>query len=52
MMGCYFIANIRVTDGSTYQKYLDACDSVFAKYGGKYLAVDAAPRVLEGSWNY
>jgi uncharacterized protein (DUF1330 family)/ribosomal protein S18 acetylase RimI-like enzyme len=52
MMGCYFIANIRVTDESTYQKYLDACDAVFAKYGGKYVAVDASPRVLEGNWNY
>jgi uncharacterized protein (DUF1330 family) len=51
-MGCYFFANIRITDEALYQKYLDACDAVFAKYHGKYLAVDKAPRVLEGLWNY
>lgn len=51
-MGCYFLANIRVTDEAIYQKYLDACDAVFAKYRGRYIAVDKAPRVLEGFWDY
>jgi len=51
-MGYYFLANIRVTDEVVYQKYLEACDAVFEKYEGTYIAVDEAPRVLEGSWQY
>ena len=48
----YFIANIKLTDEREYRKYLDRCDEVFAKFNGKYLAVDKNPRVLEGTWDY
>jgi uncharacterized protein (DUF1330 family) len=33
-------------------KYINKVDEVFAKYNGKYLAVDDNPKVLEGKWNY
>ena len=51
-MSYYFVAQIRVHDLETYQKYLDKVDEVFTKYRGKYLSVDADPVILEGEWNY
>jgi uncharacterized protein (DUF1330 family) len=51
-MSCYFIAQIQINDAMEYQKYLDKVDEVFAKYNGKYLALDKNPVVLEGSWSY
>jgi uncharacterized protein (DUF1330 family) len=51
-MSAYFIANIAIRDELEYQKYLDRVDLVFEKFRGRYLAVDANPEVLEGSWNY
>ena len=48
----YFVANIKIVDETEYQKYLEKVDDVFSKYNGKYLAVDQAPKVLEGEWNY
>lgn len=51
-MTCYFVAQIRIDDEAEYQKYLESCDEVFARFRGKYLAVDAAPLVLEGTWPY
>jgi len=51
-MSVYFLAQIKITDEKEYQKYLDTCDDVFAKYKGEYLAADASPDILEGSWNY
>jgi uncharacterized protein (DUF1330 family) len=51
-MSAYFIANIRVRDAQEYEKYLRDSDEVFARFGGEYLAVDEAPEVLEGGWDY
>ena len=51
-MSAYFAANIRIHDPQTYEQYLAAVDGVFEKYRGKYLAVDGAPSVLEGDWDY
>jgi uncharacterized protein (DUF1330 family) len=51
-MKYYFVAQIRVEDETTYQKYLDEVDHVFSQYNGEYLAIDEAPVVLEGKWNY
>jgi uncharacterized protein (DUF1330 family) len=51
-MTAYFVAQIRVDDPAEYQRYLDACDGVFARFNGEYLAVDPAPTVLEGAWPY
>jgi uncharacterized protein (DUF1330 family) len=51
-MNAYFVANIRIHDRQEYDKYLASVDDVFAKFNGKYLAVDDHPSVLEGGWNY
>ena len=51
-MSVYFIAQIKITDGKIYQKYLDDCDEIFSKYNGKYLALDSTPQQLEGKWDY
>ena len=39
-------------DAVVYAKYLEKCDEVFAKYDGKYLAVNENPEVLEGEYKY
>lgn len=52
MMSCYFVAQIKVDDEETYKKYIEGCHEVFAKFKGRYLAVDNNPEVLEGHWNY
>ena len=51
-MSYYFIAQIRINDETTYQKYIDGAGEVFKRYNGKYLAVDNEPALLEGSWDY
>jgi len=51
-MSAYIVANIKVSDPQVYERYLEGCDEVFAKYNGEYLAVDEKPVILEGEWNY
>jgi len=51
-MSYYFVAQISIHDQETYRKYLEKVDEVFARYHGKYLAVDDKPQVVEGKWNY
>ena len=51
-MAVYFIANIRINDPEGYKLYLASVDEIFSKYNGEYLAVDGAPVVLEGKWDY
>ncbi len=51
-MSAYFIANILIHDQEEYDKYLKSVDDVFAKFNGKYLAMDEHPSILEGTWNY
>lgn len=52
MKPVYFLVNIRIKDAHAYQKYLERVDEVFEGSGGKYLAVDEKPEVLEGTWNF
>ena len=47
-MACYFIARIQIHDEAEYTRYLAQCDEVFARFNGRYLAVDEAPVALEG----
>lgn len=51
-MSYYFIAQIRITDETIYQKYIEGADKVFMQYNGRYLAVDNDPVVMEGNWDY
>jgi uncharacterized protein (DUF1330 family) len=51
-MAAYFIAQLNIRDRDEFRKYSEALIPVFKKYSGKYLAVDDAPELLEGSWEY
>ncbi len=51
-MSYYFLAHIRIHDKGEYQLYLDRADEVFARYKGRYLAVDNEPEILEGEWGH
>ena len=51
-MSYYFLAHIRIHDEGEYQLYVDRADEVFARYNGRYLAVDSEPEILEGEWAY
>lgn len=51
-MSYYFIAQIKINDSETYQKYIDQSGNVFEKYKGEYLSVENCPVVLEGKWDY
>lgn len=50
-MSIYFIAQIQITDESSYQEYVNSSDHIFKKYKGRYLAVDDSPLCLEGFWD-
>ena len=49
-MSVYFLVRIDIHSPSTYEKYLKSCDEVFARYSGRYLALDDDPVLLEGTW--
>lgn len=51
-MSCYFVARITINDPEEYQRYLAGFDEVFAPYSGNVVAVDEAPRLLEGEWRH
>ena len=51
-MSVLFIANIRMRDEAAYARYLAACDEVFTRFSGRYLAVAEPLRVREGSYPY
>ena len=48
-MACYFVARIHIHDKAEYALYLARCDEVFARFNGRYLAVDSNPVALEGT---
>jgi uncharacterized protein (DUF1330 family) len=43
------VARILIHDDAEYERYLDKCDEVFARFSGRYLAVDRSPVPLEGT---
>lgn len=53
-MAVYALAQLRIHDAELYGRYMNAFiaryTEVFGKFGGKLLAADDAPRVLEGEW--
>ncbi|HEX2921695.1 MAG TPA: DUF1330 domain-containing protein [Bacteroidales bacterium] len=51
-MAYYFSAQIRINDPDEYDRYLENFDEIFSRYRGEYLAIDEAPTILEGDWNY
>lgn len=45
----YLIANFTIHDQETFKKYVEAGSSLAAKFNGKVIAFDVAPKVVEGS---
>jgi len=50
-MAVYVVAQIRIRDASTYAAYTAGFLAVLHQYGGRLLAADNAPVVLEGEWS-
>ena len=49
-MSAYVIAQLRFINEAAYRRYQCRFAGVFAGSGGKLLAADEAPIVLEGEW--
>ncbi len=49
-MSSYFLALIDIHDPERYEQYLAGFDEIFSHYKGQVVAVEDAPRVLEGNW--
>ena len=50
-MTVYAIAQLTITDNAAYRRYEARFMEVFAKFRGRALAADEAPRVVEGDWD-
>jgi uncharacterized protein (DUF1330 family) len=50
VVSCYFVAQITINDPEAYRRYEHDFDEVFAGFGGRVVAVDDQPEVLEGRW--
>ncbi len=49
-MTVYAIAQITIHDRPRYQRYVAAFMPILVKYGGRLLAADERPEVVEGEW--
>jgi uncharacterized protein (DUF1330 family) len=49
-MSVYVVAQLRFTDERHYRRYQCRFAGAFAGSGGRLLAADEAPTVLEGTW--
>jgi len=47
----YAIAQLRITDRATYNRYRSRFMGVMAKFKGRVLAADEKPQVVEGVWD-
>ena len=50
-MSAYITAQVTIHDRETYGKYEAGFMEIFAPLGGKLLAVEESPTVLEGDWD-
>lgn len=49
-MTVYALAQLKIHDRPTYERYMAGFMPVLLKYKGRLLAADENPRVLEGQW--
>jgi uncharacterized protein (DUF1330 family) len=47
----YAIAQLRIHDRATYERYQGRFMGVMKKFRGRVLAADESPQVVEGSWD-
>lgn len=50
-MTIYVIAQLKMRDRATYDRYQAHFFEVFKKFSGRLLSADERPTVLEGQWN-
>ena len=50
-MTVYVIAQLKMTDRATYDRYQARFFDVFKKFQGRLLSADEQPAVLEGEWD-
>jgi uncharacterized protein (DUF1330 family) len=50
-MTVYVIAQLKMTDRPTYDRYQARFFDVFRKFSGRLLSADENPAVLEGAWD-
>ena len=48
----YAIAQLNIHDPERYGRYVEAFMPTLNRYGGKVLAADTAPLVVEGQWPF
>jgi uncharacterized protein (DUF1330 family) len=48
----YALAQISIHDRERYDRYAAAFVPILRRYGGRLLAADESPRVVEGAWSY
>ena len=51
-MTAYVLAQIRIHDRPTYDRYAAAFLPVLDQYGGRLLAADEQPQVAAGTWDW
>ena len=51
-MSVYVVGQISIHDRPTYDRYAERFMGVLSRYGGRLLAADEAPALLEGVWGY
>lgn len=49
-MTVYALAQLRIHDRASYERYQARFMPILQKYSGRLLAADEAPSVLEGQW--
>jgi len=49
-MSVYAIAQLKITDRATYDRYQAKFMGVMKRFQGRLLAADENPKVLEGKW--
>lgn len=47
----YAIAQLKITDRVTYDRYQAKFMGVIKRYHGRVLAADESPRIVEGTWD-
>jgi uncharacterized protein (DUF1330 family) len=47
----YAIAQLAIHDRESYDRYQAAFMPIFARFGGRLLAAEETPRVVEGEWD-
>jgi uncharacterized protein (DUF1330 family) len=49
-MNVYAIAQLKITDRATYDRYQAKFLGVMKRFQGRVLAADESPKVIEGKW--